>query len=125
MPRQSRPALAIRVRKLVRRHAFAVFLDETSIPVLTGKSRVHLEHLHRLAGRPARSVQLLLGAPFDEHVSALPLLIGCEFLLHLRGKSVELRKRPLLRGRCGEHRDEQSEDNQTAHAYNNSRDGPH
>ena len=93
--------LAILPGELVGHQPPAILFDEPPVPLLAGQPWIHLEHLHGLARDPAGAVDLLLGAPLDEHVAALALLVRRQVCSHLRGERVEVGKRPLLRERRG------------------------
>jgi hypothetical protein len=77
---------------------FAFLFDQPAIAVISREARVDLEHHHRFVPWPSRRVQLLLGASLDEHVAALPLLVGRKVRLYPSSEGLIVREWPVLRG---------------------------
>src|SRR5262249_29707545 len=77
---------AISLRELLRRHRFAVLFNQTAISVFARQAWIDLEHLDRFVSYASRTIQLLLRAPFGEHVAALAFFVGGEVLFNLGRK---------------------------------------
>ena len=101
-----------RLSQLVLFHATAVLLDQAPVTFLAREFRVDLEHLHRLAGLAARTVDFVLGASFDVRVAALTLLVGREVFFDLGGESVVVGEWWLL---CQGRGSQDQRENERAH----------
>ena len=89
--------LAIRLLEVSRRHRASVLGDQPAPPPLARQTRITLEHLQRLARRPAGAVELLLATLLDVHVAGLSLVVGLEVLADLLKKAIGVGKRRVLR----------------------------
>src|SRR5262245_27657112 len=89
--------LAIRLFEFSRRYRAPVLGDQTAPPPLARQSRITLEHLQRLARRPAGAVEFLLATLLDIHVAGLSLVVGLEVLADLPQKAVGVGERRVLR----------------------------